>query len=357
MLAGLSANLDHGELPTGFREPEWNTVAGLQAWVLAAAQGLARDLDARNGNDMYARSINRALAATRVEKPLAESPVDALDVGTEATSAIEGSAEGTASVSTATPPTAPDSILAKAEGLAAQQAYGEAIPLYAEAAKLLESGGWLERSGLAFAEAAQCAALANEEETSHQFFTAAVSRLRTGGSNTGTLSAVLTAWAPIAARMNDPETLLRITQEELQRFEEFNAEGLSEDLAERRRSEWLLERATLRDTFARSLAAAAPEQRPSGFGLEQAAAEATSAGEEFAQLGRIADAAHAFWLAGKVQLENGQTTDALWSLESAFEGFSVAQRREERAHTASELIDLLRQTGQPERADEIVAQL
>ena len=80
-------------------------------------------------------------------------------------------------------------------------------------------------------------------------------------------------------------------------------------------------------------------------------------GKEYAQLGLIADAAHAFWLAGKVQRELGRTGDAIWSLESAFEGFTVARAKQQRADAASELIELLRQAGQIERADEIAAGL
>lgn len=351
VLAGLSANLDRGEALTGFREPEWNTVAKLHDWVHTAALRIARDLDTRNGNDMYARSIDRALAATRTENLLADPAGEAVETSVSAAPAETERATASASDSTA------ESLLSQAEALTSRRSFSEAIAPYAEAAKLLESAGWLEHSGLAFAEAAQCAALAGEEEASHQYFAAAVSRLRTGGIGINVLTAVLAAWAPLAARMNDSATQLRITHEELQSFGELDTTGLSEDLAERRRAEWLFERATLRDTFARSLASAAPEQRPAGVGLAQAAAEATTAGEEFAQLGRIADAAHAFWLAGKVQLENGQTAEALWALESAFEGFTVAQRREERANAASELIDLLRNTGQPDRAAEIIAQL
>lgn len=363
ILAGLSANLDRGEDPTGFRETEWNTVSALHAWVLHAAQRIAQALDQRNGNSMFARLIDQALTATRVEKPLTDPPTNAtIDAATDAhpemtTAAPSASNTPETDTSAAASTKAADALLATADTHASRQSFEDATRLYAEAAKILESEGWIERSGLALAEAAQCAALDGEDDASHALFGAAVPRLRTGGNSTGALSAVLTAWAPIATRMNDLMTHLRVIQEELQSHGQFEAAGLSEGLAARRRTEWLLERAMLRDTFARSLASAAPEQRPAGFGLEQAAAEAATAAEEFAQLGRIADASHAFWLAGKVQLECGQSIEALWAFESAFEGFTVARKGDERAHVASELIDLLRQTGQAERADEIVEQL
>ena len=58
-----------------------------------------------------------------------------------------------------------------------------------------------------------------------------------------------------------------------------------------------------------------------------------------------------------MQRELGRTSDALWSLESAFEGFTAARAKQQRADAASELIELLRQAGRLERADEIAAAL
>ena len=157
--------------------------------------------------------------------------------------------------------------------------------------------------------------------------------------------------SPVAARAADSEAQIRATAELLDAYPDFAPEGLSEDLAERRHAEWLYRRASLRDTLARSIAAS-----PSS-GRDRAVREALAAGEEFAQIGLIADAAHAFWLAGRIQREDGDTSGAVWSLESAFEGFAAAHRPQERAKAASELIELLRDTGQAERADAITAQM
>ena len=132
---------------------------------------------------------------------------------------------------------------------------------------------------------------------------------------------------------------------------------LSDELAARLRREQISTRATARDTLARLIASADPRLLPDQLDRDRAAREATTAGEEYAQLGRLADAAHAFWLAGKVQRELGRTSDALWSLESAFEGFTAARAKQQRADAASELIELLRQAGRLERADEIAAAL
>lgn len=91
--------------------------------------------------------------------------------------------------------------------------------------------------------------------------------------------------------------------------------------------------------------------------MPEAIAAATRSGEEFANAGRIGDAAHSFWVAGRLQREAADTEGALWSLESAFEGFTMARLKEPRAEVAGELIELLRTTGQDARAEAIVAAL
>ena len=376
LLAGLSANLDRGELPTGFAEPEWSTVSALHDWVRSAAERLAAPLDARNGTDMHARRIARALSATRVATPLPAPGAVAAGAGLGAPAAaapgpgapdLAGAAEAGTEAGTETgartdaapgggePST--EAVLARAEHLAQRNDYGGAARAYADAAERLEGEGWLGRAGVAFAEAAQCAALDQDEEAAHALFAAALPRLRAAGEAPEVRVAVLAAWAPIAARMGEPAGLLSALDTELDEYTEFDGSELSEELAERLRGEWIGRRAELRDSLARSIAAALPAARPAGFDPARALAEATAAGEEFAQIGRIGDAAHAFWLTGKIHRDLGATTEAIWALESAFEGFTIARARDERAAAAGELIELLRASGQDERAAEIVAEL
>ena len=189
--------------------------------------------------------------------------------------------------------------------------------------------GDLEATDRAFAEAAQCASLAGDDAAAHDLFGTAVSRLRTGGAETDGVVQVLMAWAPIAARVGDPAGFLSTCSAQLTALTEFDDTGLTEELAERKRAEWVRQRASLRDSLARVVASAHAEQRPDGLDLVRACAEATTAGEEFAGIGLISDAAHAFWLAGKIQRCEGLTGDAVWSLESAFEGFTVARARDD----------------------------
>ncbi|KAM9863783.1 hypothetical protein ACI1US_00259 [Leucobacter sp. BZR 635] len=397
LLAGLSANLDRGELSTGVVLPGVGsagsdaTVAEFHGWAERVASEHAAAFDARSGTSYYTDLVARSRAAELTAAVLdfgpavAAAPGAAGAAGASANGVAGTSANGVAGASetgapgsvapdpadpdtaapdTAAPDTAApgasvdaDGLLARAEEAVARKDYPAATRDFERAVALLEAAGWIERAGLAAAEAAQCAALGLDEERSHAFFGRALPLLRSGGADAGTLAAVLTAWAPIAARMNDAEAQIRVTAAVLAAHPEFDPEGLSEDLAERRRHEWGTQRATLRDTLARSLAATRGRVYADDLNAERAAAEALTAGEEFAQLGLLADASHAFWLAGKVQVDRGDTAAAVWGLESAFEGFGVAKKRKDRLLVAGELIELLKQTGQAERAAEIVAQL
>lgn len=370
ILAGLSANLDRGDEPTGLADPEWGTVSQLHDWVRETATRGAAPLDDRNGNNRLARAIARALAATRTEHPLPASdhpaavPAAALDAVAGSGGAGSTGAGSTGSVGfdgadaqAAQPDSSGEASFAAAERLASFSAYGDASRAYAAAAVQLAAEGWLERAGAAYAEGAQCAALDHEDAAAHGLFAAAVELLQLDGTDPELLAAVLTAWAPVAARMQDATAQLTATRDALARSEEFDAEGLSEELAQRRRVEWQLRRASLRDTLARSLASAAAEQLPAPLSFADAATAALTAGEEFAQAGRARDAAHSFWLAGRVQRDLGATAEAIWSLESAFEGFTLARARDDRALAAGELIELLRETQQHERAAEIVDKL
>ncbi|UTX52018.1 hypothetical protein [Leucobacter aridicollis] len=390
LLAGLSANLDSGEQSTGISLPGVGqqgrdmTVAELHAWAVGKSSGYASAFDARSGTTYYADLVERALTAERATSPLDFGPAYG-GAGEPAVQAVPTNSVAPVATPDAPPqrsglarlwskltdsgtsvhepeaaPDAaigPDSLLARAEEAAARKDYSAATRDYAEAITPLETAGWLERAGLAAAEAAQCATLDRNEERAHALFGRALPLLRSGGADAGTLAAILAAWAPVADRMNDAEAQIRATAAALAAHPELDRAGLTEELAEKRAQEWGVERATLRDTLARSLAATRGRSFGDGLDSERAASEALRAGEEFAQLGMLADASHAFWLAGKIHRDRGDTEAAVWGLESAFEGFSAAKKRKERLLAAGELIALLKETGQQDRASAIVAQL
>lgn len=354
VLRGLSANLDNGDIPTGMRGPhseEWSTVPRLHAWVLQEAQLLAAQFDSRNRTDYYAAAISAALAASpsgyvldfsddAKPDPHATDQSNAVPTGPDIGTVESG-----------------DSLFARAEELADDGAYSQAGRLYAEAASVLEAEGWLERAGLAYAEGAQCSLRDGDDATSHNWFSKAILRLRGAQGDPEVIVAVLAAWAPVAAGMADTKAHLQATSAMLDEYVEFEEGALSERLAAQRRASWSQQRATLRDALARVIASTDPQQLPPEMPPARAVAEALAAGEEFANLGNLADAAHAFWLAGLIQREQGDSAGAIWSLESAFEGFTAARKRKERTQAASDLIALLRTTGQPDKAEEIATQL
>lgn len=396
LLAGLSANLDSGEQHTGIALPGVGEagrdvkVADLHAWATGKAREYASAFDARSGTSYYTDLVDRALASERAAHPLDFGPAYVAASG-EAPTADEPNVNAAATAAPAEAPqrsglaklwgkltdsgtsrdqdpvagsggdaqaaVTPDALLARADEASARKDYAAATRDYAEAIQPLEAAGWLERAGLAAAEAAQCATLDRNEERAHALFGRALPLLRSGGSEAGTLAAVLAAWAPVADRMNDAEAQIRATAATLAAHPDFDSEGLTEELAEKRGHEWGVERATLRDTLARSLAATRGRSFGDGLDSERAAAEALRAGEEFARLGLLADASHSFWLAGKIHADRGDTESAIWGLESAFEGFTAAKKRKERLLVAGELITLLKATGQTERANVVVAEL
>ncbi|MFT4288434.1 hypothetical protein [Nocardioides sp.] len=358
VLAGLSANLDRGELPTGLRTPAAPTLADLHRWVETEASTLAARFDRRNGTDYYARLIARALATTRAPQPLelgvSGRPVVTGDPG----SGAEGTTAAAEAGSTAAEPTAADPVegltaeqrYARGEMLAGQRAWYGAAEEYLAAARLGQEEGLLELSGVAWAESARCVQELQDDAAAHERYREAIPRLRAAGVGDTLIGQVLTAWAPVAARMRDPAELIDQLRQLLDRLAD---DSSGEELTEERQQERLGARASARDTLARAIGADPSPDRDLG----RAITEALLAGEEFARLGLVSDASHAFWLAGRLQREEGDTEGAVWSLESAFEGFGMARDRQRRAEAAGDLIELLRASGRPERADEIVALL
>lgn len=368
VLAGLSANLDRADLPTGLDDPALSTLGALHAWVKAEASKDAAAFDARNGNDFYARQVARSLDPGDAGLVL-DLDIAALAHGAGATSAPSGLSSGGAlspgSPSTASPSadgTAPDDAmpadpLSQAEIRAAASDYVGAAACYAQAAETAETAGLLEDAGLAWAESAHCAQEAADDATAHARYGLAMPRLRAAGSAVDLVVQVVGAWAPVAARMGETAGVLDGIAAALAQLDAEDTSGLADDLAAVRRRQVTRMRASLLDVFARTVASTPAAQRTPGRELPDAIRAATDAGTQFAQAGATTDAAYAFWLAGTLQRESGETQDALWSLESAFEGFTMARQTAPRAEAAGEFIELLRATGQFAKADEVVASL
>lgn len=343
VLAGLSANPDHADLPVELNLPEITTAGELHAWTHREASGLAARFDARNGNDYYRNRLARALAAQRTGV--------ILDFGHTDT------AEAAASAPAPVIDQSPDQALAEAERMAADGEHAEAARAYTALAAGAEEAGELADAGLMLAEAAHCLDLAGDEETAHGHYERAVSRLLAGGAEAGLIGRVLVAWAPLSARLGKAAIVLDRVAELTAQAAPSRPEPLSQELAARIRQEETRLAADLGDTWARAVASLPPQQRTAERSLAAAIEAAHHAGEQYAQLGQLTDAAHAFRLAGQLHRENGDSDAAIWALESAVEGFTAAGQRKLRIQAASELIELLRATGQDARVEELLASL
>ena len=371
LLAGLSAHRSEFDRPTGVVLPnapaagQEASVGELHAWVTAAATALAQAYDARSGTTYYADRVAAAAAATAEV-----TAVDFVDRGDASKhSSAAGDSELLAGAST--PGGAPhavraaeaaggadgEALLAAAEAHADAGDYREAEDAFAAAAHTFESGGWLGKAGHALAEAAQCAATVHAEERAHGLFQRAIPLMRAGETEQNIVAAVLAAWQPVAALVGDLEPAVTTCAETLDTHEDFDPAGMSPELAERRAETWAVTRAGLRETLARAIAAGRGRVFGPDRGPERAAAEAQLAGEELGTLGMLGRASKAFMLAGELCRDLGRSEAAIWAFESAFEGFTAAGYSEERIDAADELLLMLRETGQPERAEALVAKL
>lgn len=336
LLRGVSAHLNVEE---GSQEAQ-----ELQSYALKECRGLAAQFDERNGNDFYADQVDAALTA-------AAGPVLDLDTCARAALAghvLDGVQSNISAASETSIPTASETsisaanetttnVRAKAELALAERDYLKAAELFNDLATDYEQSGSLGDAGLAYAEAGQCLASIGED-ISHELFAKAVPLLRAGNVELNVISTILSAWVHAATRAGELDTLIAASRELLNETEK-----------KEHASHSLFACASLRHTLALALT----EQGA----LDEAAVQALTAGKAFGKHAFFSEAAHAFWLAGKVTVLLGRTEEAIWALESAFEGFTAAGKRKEKVDVASELIDLFKASGLPERAAKVAESL
>lgn len=303
VLAGLSANLDRGEVATGLGGEGQGTVVGLHAWVLAEARALAEAFDARNGNAHYRERVAAALRAERSAEGLDFSVVGALDEATA--DAEDGSGPG-----------------------------------------------WV------LAEAAQSALVAGDEDQAHELFGAAASRLLADSPAHGLTLQVLRAWAPLAARMNDLAEIVEALVAWREQLEAWSPEERDvPELAVRHAAERAFALAYARDLLARCLASS-----PVGHLFDATAElspvdEATAAAEEFLALDRPVETAHAYWLAARLRRDAGESVAAIDAYERALQDGRFGRDKASRVEAAGELIALFRACALPEQAERLAASL
>lgn len=369
---------EHGDHPLRLDRVPAATVAELDDWLRAQAAELAARFDARNGTPSESEAVERAwrtepaddvldldvlprglgsAGATGTGAAGAGAPAGAPAGDPDPAPADEVGAHG-AGRGTHAQHAAPDALVAEAERLVAAGDPEAAAAAYLDAAVAAEHAGLLADSGFAYAEAAHCAQVLGDDDGASAGYAAAVPRLRAGGLPPAALAPVVVQWARAAAATGDAAAVLRETDDLTAALaarldappsaDEDRAEALvaREQAADRRAA------ADLEDAAARLLATLGGDGR-----AQDAAARAQRAAEAYAALGAPADAAHAFWLAGRLHDGLGRVDEAVWHLESAVEGFTAARQRGPRGEAANDLVDVLRRSGQDARADELARSL
>lgn len=326
------------------------TVAELDDWLRAQAETLAAQFDARNGTTAEAESVARAWRTRPADEVL---DLDVLPRGLDRPSGV-APAPAPPAASHAAPPVTPDALLAEAERLAAAGDQEAAAGAYLDAAVAAEGAGLLVESGFAYAEAAHCAQVLGDDDGAASGYAAAVARLRAAAVAPTVAAPVVVAWASAAAVTGDAEVVLAEADRLLAALgaAPVPADDLDPALAAREQAAVRRAAADLDDAAARLLATLGGPERD-GAGAERA----QRAAEAYAGLGALADAAHAFWLAGRLHDQLGHVDEAVWNLESAMEGFAAARRRDPHGEVANALVDVLRRSGQDARADDLARTL
>ncbi|WP_454049106.1 hypothetical protein [Cellulomonas sp. Marseille-Q8402] len=347
----------HGDRPLRLDAVPASTVAELDDWLRAQADALAAQFDARNGTTAESESVARAWttqpAPARLD--LDVLPRALTTAGAPAASAPAAAAALAAGGARRAAPADPADLLATAEQLSGTGDQEAAAGAYLDAAVAFEGAGLLVESGFAYAEAAHCAQVLGDDDGAASGYAAAVARMRAGDVDAPLLAPVVAAWARAAAVTGDAEAVLaeadalvtRLAEDPGPEDAERAPELVARDQAAARRAA-----ADLDDAAARLLATLGGPERAAA-----AAARAQMAAEAYAGLGALADAAHAFWLAGRLHDDLGHVEESVWHLESAMEGFAAARQRAPHGEVANALVDVLRRSGQQARADDLARTL
>lgn len=367
-LAGAATHVlraEHGDLPVRLTDVPATTVAELDDWLRGQADELAAQFDARNGTTAESDAV---ASAWRTEPAADGLDLDVLPRGLGAAAPAAAVTDGPGPAGAGTPvdaaapagrhaaPVAEEvDALAEAERLVAAGDHESAAVAYLHAARDAEAAGLLVDAGFAYAEAAHCAQLLGDEDGAAGGYAAAVARLRAGGVDAAAQAPVVVAWARAAAVAGDVEPVLAESERLVAALRVADGDGpedVAPELAAREAAARRRAAADLEDASARLLATlGGPEREAAAATLAQSAAEA------FGGLGALADAAHAFWLAGRLHDGLGHVDEAVWNLESAMEGFAAARQREPWAEVAGVLIGVLRASGQVARAEELAQSL
>lgn len=326
------------------------TTGELLTWVTTTADELAAAFDARNGTSRHADDVRAWRARRPLPQPVPIPAAVAMPSAEPATAAVGPSAEpAPASVGPAPLPSAgatsavPGEVSAVTDPLerariAAMEAPAGAVraqalarlaellsrrrdpaqagTIHARAAAEWVAEGDETAAGWALAEAGRCADLLDDVGTALSAYRRALAHLVAAGVpafERGPVARALARAFAADARAGTSVTLMRELLAEL----DATPDGATQAAV-------ALERAQCEDVLARALATV--QEYPAAVEVARRCAPV------FARLGAIADAAHAFLLAGTVTADHlGRPAEAVDDLESAVEGFEIARQRRQHA--------------------------
>jgi len=307
-----------GDFPVGQPGlPE--TLAELVGQLIQEAEELTAAFDRRHGNQLQADRLNRARQAEPTSRPLhqATSPAPAAEA-----------------IPVAEPPALPpDPIVAlrqQAEAQVDDCLPGPAVDTYQAAAQAAESRGQLAQAGWCWAEAARLIQRNPDLGPPDAAYVAALSRLTAAGVTLEEAAPVLVSWAPAVtaasyanflqyAENTYPSPAQPQYDEDIESLimRLVNPAMIGSPLIRR----YVLAWAELKDATARAMATWGDAAQ-----TDQALDYAQRAGSHFATLGRTAEAAHAWWLAGRLS-KHAATGDPDTNYRLAIDGFAATGER------------------------------
>ena len=361
-LAALAAathalRAEHGDRPVRFGAVPATTVAELDDWLRAEALTLADAFDARVGT-----TSARARILEHLDAPPPPTPLDLSvslvqpDWEPDAAAAGAGSAPGgnpTATGADSGTDTTGVGADPSPQGAPPLSAWEAALAHANAAADPQERAGWLSRvvetareagalaaAGFAAAELAVTLDGLRDVRGADAAFREAAPLLDAGGVDPALVVPVLVAWAPTAIATGGGDAASQALASTRDRLRLQTFDSVSDDRL-RERMEQARDRAAAAadDTRARLLGSGVePAARP------EASALATSAATTFARVGDWRDAADAYWLAGRLQLEDGDRIGAAVSLRAAVDE-AIKGAHPELGAIGAEALDVLNDLG------------
>lgn len=357
-------------MPIALEAVSATTVAELDNWMHHEALALAELFDARAGTPAKTTLVNQTWAQQPTIQPidlavlpiteLTEAPSTATAIGVESPY-ISG--DTTTAVGAGI---TPDTMVSLAEAATDRGDLLTAARLYADAATAFEAHAEPEAAGFALAEAAVLSDRLNDTDSAAVAFARGFALLMAAGTGIEFAGPVARSCARVASTRGefDDATAALATaleradleylavQADEQSWQAANPDGAAApelSALGQRLTNLAAERGRLLDTRARVFAT-------QGL-LPNAVTDAKEAAEVLAEHGHIGDAAHAFWLAGRLQHTLGDNGDALWLLESAAEGFQIVRDKASRVEVTGELSSVLKSLGRVAEAENLVREL